>query len=99
MKIHKLPDQSQTYAQAVLTGRAAPFHLLEDLENSALLLGRNADAIVADLHDGPVTLLPERKTNLTTGRRVFRGIAEKIADDLGNTGRVGFQPDRFRRYG
>jgi len=96
VKIDKLPDQRQTYAQAVL---AAPFHLLEDLENPALLLRCNADSIVVNLHDSPVALLPKHKADFAAGRRVFRSIPEKIADDLGNTSRVGFQPDRFRRYG
>lgn len=98
MKLHQLSNQREADAETVLRCTRATFDLLEDLENSALLLGRYANAVVGDLQErrGPVPA--DTEIDPSARRGIFHGIAYEVVDDLGDPGRVRIEPDGLRRH-
>jgi len=91
-------DQRQSDAQtnAIRFG----VNLRKHLEHFSELLGRYANACIADGNDRRISLVSNRHGDHSATRSVFAGVIEQVLKDLGKPNRVGVQINGFsREYG
>ena len=90
VELGELSRKREPDAETVIRHRCRrAFEFGEHFEQTRELLGGNADTLVDDADDGHISDAPELDAHLCAGGRVLRRVVEKVADDLGDPGRVG----------
>lgn len=74
--------QRQSDTEPALRAAVRPVHLREHVEHRRQLVGRDADAVIANRHHRTVALLPGAERDPTSRVRVFRSVGEQVGEDL-----------------
>ena len=89
--------QRQPNAQAALGAVQRPLCLREEIEDAREEVGSDADARIPHTHHGFIAFLLDAQPDATAFVGVLGGVVEQVHHHLFDAGRVGVQPDRFRR--
>jgi hypothetical protein len=89
MQFDQILDNGQSDAKPTLGTSGGAVGLLEKLKHLRQFVRRYADSGIFDPDDEVAALMSRRKPDMSAVFTVFRGVVQKIDDDLLKTGRVG----------
>src|SRR6185295_11054701 len=92
-------SQREADAEPALGVPTRAIDLHEHLEHGIEVLRQDADAVVADTHDGAVADAPRADLDSTALVRVLGRVGEQIREHLRETYRVALERDRLARNG
>src|SRR6266516_7034921 len=88
----------QSQSQALFRGGLRIGSAVKRLEDTFLLISRDALAVIAHPDEGGVVLLADANLDRAFFRRVFDGVPDQVDEDLGQAPVVDLQLHRLRRF-